>query len=132
MLWAFAENPAETFNIICHVLRQCTYDLILGSGFLTATETMSKHRRRITECIFSVFNVFHFSFLDNNYQFLEGTLGDTQTVHASPDTGAERNVMDMQYVGLALLYHFQTLSSFSYCYVILCSRLRYLRSQPHS
>ncbi|KAL9120167.1 MAG: hypothetical protein Q9187_003275 [Circinaria calcarea] len=53
--------------------------------------------QRVTECIFSVVNVFHFNFLDNNYQFLEGTLGDTQTVLASPDTGAERNVMNMQY-----------------------------------
>ena len=96
MRWAFAEKPAEIFDIICHVLPHCTYDLILGSGFLTATETMSKYRRRITECVFSIANAFHLNFLGNDSQYLRGSLADRYTVLALPDTGAEVNVIDKE------------------------------------
>ena len=96
--YAFAETPSEIFNIVCHVLPHCIYDLILGSTFLTATQTISKYRSRLTECIFSVANVFHFGYLGNSQQVLEGTLADQFITCAISDTGAERNVMDLQYV----------------------------------
>ena len=98
MKWSFAEKPAEIFNIVCHVLPHCTYDLILGSEFLTATETMSKYRRRVTECIFSTANLFHINFLGNDSQYLRGSLADRYTVIALPDTGADVNVIDKRYV----------------------------------
>ncbi|MCJ1248726.1 hypothetical protein MMC30_005945 [Trapelia coarctata] len=97
-LWAFAENPTETISVPCHVLPRCTYDLILGNGFLTATETMSKYRRRLTKCLFSVKRyVSHFGFLGDSYQRLGGRIGGEHHVLAVPDSGAERNVMDLQY-----------------------------------
>ena len=96
--YAFAEEPSKIFTLVCHVLPHCIYDLILGNAFLVATETMSKYRRRLTECIFSVANVFHLGFLGNCRQFLEGTLADQYVAYAIPDTGAERNVMDLRYV----------------------------------
>ncbi len=95
--WAFSEKPKERIDIICHVLPQCAYDLILGSKFLTATETFSKHRRRLVDCVFSTFNVFHLNFLDGGCQILDGKVGAYQ-VSAIPDTGAERNVMNLEYV----------------------------------
>ncbi|CAF9920878.1 hypothetical protein IMSHALPRED_005028 [Imshaugia aleurites] len=94
--WAFAEKPKEIIDIVCHVLPQCTYDLILGSKFLTATETFTKHRRRLVDCVFSMFNVFHLSFLDGRGQTLDGKVGG-YPVSAILDTGAERNVMNLDY-----------------------------------
>ncbi|KAL9069729.1 MAG: hypothetical protein Q9161_005314 [Pseudevernia consocians] len=94
--WAFSEKPNEVIDIICHVLPQCAYDLILGSRFLTATETFSKHGRRLANCVFSVFNVFHLNYLDGSRQTLDGKVGGYQVL-AIPDTGAERNVMDLGY-----------------------------------
>ena len=102
MLWAFAENPSETISVTCHVLQHCVYDLILGSTFLTSTGTLSRHRRRLVECLFSVANLFHFSFLDGSSQFLEGTLADRYPVLAVPDSGAEANVIDYRYVSVGI------------------------------
>lgn len=98
VLWAFAEKPKETLSILCHVIPRCTYDLILGNGFLTGTKTLTKFCHRMTRCLFSVVNsVPHFGFLGETYQRLEGTLDDRHSVLAIPDTGADRNVMSLQY-----------------------------------
>ena len=98
LLWAFAENPKETFSIVCHVISCCTYDLILGNGFLTATKTLTKFCHRLTRCLFSVVNnVPHFNFLGETCQRLEGTLANKHSVLAIPDTGADRNIMSLQY-----------------------------------
>ena len=95
--WSFAEKPKETFKLNFHVLPNCIYDVILGRPFLTITETLSKYRRRFTECVFSMFNVLRFGFLGDTRQVLEGSLGETQadkhSVLAGLDTGAECNVM---------------------------------------
>ncbi|KAL8706382.1 MAG: hypothetical protein Q9201_000527 [Fulgogasparrea decipioides] len=96
--WAFFENRKEAIPIVCHVLPNCIYDLILGNGFLTATQTLSKYRHRLTQCLFSVYNSFARSgFLSESSQRLRGTLADAYDVIAIPDTGAERNVIDMDY-----------------------------------
>ena len=59
---------------------------------------MSKFRHRLTKCLFSIINnVSHFGFLGETYQRLEGTIADTHQVFAIPDTGADRNVMSLQY-----------------------------------
>ncbi|MCJ1376633.1 hypothetical protein MMC20_007876 [Loxospora ochrophaea] len=58
---------------------------------------MSKFRRRLTRCVFSVVNMFHLNFLGNGSQRLEGFLADQYIALAAPDTGAERNVMDSEY-----------------------------------
>ena len=96
--YAFAEDPSKLYKLQCHVLPHCIYDLILGNPFLIATETLSVHRRRLTECLFSVVNMFHLNLLDNGCQFLEGRLADRSTIYALLDTGAERNVMDLKYI----------------------------------
>lgn len=98
--YAFAEEPSEIYKLVCHVLPHCSYDLILGNAFLVATDTLSRHRRRLTECLFSVVDVLHLSFLGNDCQLLEGTLADQYTTYALPDTGAEKNVVDLKYISL--------------------------------
>ena len=98
VLWDFAENPKETFLIVCHVLPHCTYDLILGNGFLSATKTLTEFCHRISRCLFSVVNnVSHFGFLGETSQRLRGALADKYPVLAIPDTGADRNIMSLQY-----------------------------------
>ncbi len=95
--WAFTEKPTELYDIVCHVLENCTYDVILGSKFLAVTETFSKHLHRLVKCAFNVPKMFHLNLLDGGHQTLSGKVGGHQ-VFASPDTGAERNVMDLEYV----------------------------------
>jgi len=99
LLWSFAENPEMTISVVCDVLPRCIYDLILGNGFLTATETLSKYRHRLTQCFFSMSNKLSaFAFLGEGCQVLEGILADEHFVLAVPDTGAERNIMSLQFV----------------------------------
>ena len=96
--WTFADKPKESFPILCHVLPHCTYELILGNSFLTATKTLTEFCHRLTKCLFRVVNnIPHFSFLGETCQRLHGTLADNLLVLAIPDTGADRNVMSLQY-----------------------------------
>ncbi|KAL8886835.1 MAG: hypothetical protein Q9215_005507 [Flavoplaca cf. flavocitrina] len=95
--YAFAGEPSKVFDLTCHVLKDCMYDLILGSTFLTATETLSKYRHRITDCVFKVMKFAHMAYAGSGSQLLQGTLDGSYPAFALPDTGAERNVMDLRY-----------------------------------
>ena len=99
--WTFSVSPREHSKITCDVLPNCNYDLILGSHFLTATQTLTKYKRRLTECLFSKVNTLRLNLLGNSHQRLGGFIGifeddtkDMFEVLAVPDTGAEANVMD--------------------------------------
>ena len=113
ILWAFAENPKEAFPILCHIIPRCTYDLILGNGFLTATKTLTKFCHRLTRRLFSVINNMpHFGFLGETYQWLQGTLAEEHSVLAIPDTGADRNIMSLQY---AVDHGFELMTGPNHC-----------------
>lgn len=96
--WAFADKPTETIEIVCHVISNCVYDLILGNRFLSMTETFTKYKHRLTKCLSSAARVLRFNLLDGSRQLLEGTLGYRKKVYAVPDTGAEGNVLDLRFV----------------------------------
>jgi hypothetical protein len=83
----FAEDPAKKYDLLFHVLPTCIFDVILGSAFLTATETLSKYGQRLTEYVFSIAGFFKFWFLGNRCHRLEGVLEDKYSVLAVPDTG---------------------------------------------
>lgn len=72
--------------------------MILGSPFLTATQTLSKYKHRLTECLFSAVNVPKLNFRGCDDSRLHGYVGgygeELIEVAALPDTGAERNIMD--------------------------------------
>jgi hypothetical protein len=87
--WAFAEDPTKKYDLLFHVLPSCIYDVILGHEVLTATETFSKYRRRLTECVFSVARVFKLSFLGNRCHRLGDFLDDAIQVLVVPDIGVE-------------------------------------------
>ena len=96
--WTFADKPKEDFQILCHVLPRCTYNLILGNSFLTATKTLTEFCHRLTKCLFKVVNyVSHFSFLGETSKRLHGTMADKFSILDVPDTGADRNVMSLKY-----------------------------------
>ena len=98
MEWSFDDNPSAVFPIICDVLPSCTYDLILGDHFLAATETLSRFQYRLTQCIPSATHRYpRFSLLGGGCQRLRGTLADVHSVHAIADTGAECNVIDLDF-----------------------------------
>lgn len=97
MMWSFAENPREKVEVLCDVLSEGIYDVILGSGFLKATKTMSKHRHRLSMCIFPSTNHLSMNFLGGGTQRLKGIVGAHHPTLAVPDSGADRNVMDFGY-----------------------------------
>ena len=97
MDWAFAEDPTKVSKISCHVLPNCTYDLVLGNPFLKATQTLTKYSRRLTPCVFRLPAIAHMGFLNAEGNYFRGTIGRKNTVFAVPDTGAERNIMDLEY-----------------------------------
>ncbi|KAL8751059.1 MAG: hypothetical protein Q9199_006672 [Rusavskia elegans] len=108
--WAFSDDPQNPSKIICDVLPKCNYSMILGSRFLTATQTLSKNKRRLTECLFSTVNVPRLNFLGCDDSRLHGYVGgygkELIEVAALPDTGAERNIMDRNFaVGHGLYIH---------------------------
>ena len=96
--WAFADKPRKTIEVVCHVISNCAYDVILGNRFLSMTETFTKYKHRLTNCLSSAARVLRINLLDGSRQILEGTLGDRHQTYAVPDTGAEGNVMDLRCV----------------------------------
>ena len=96
--WAFADKPKEIVQVVCHVISNCAYDVILGRRFLSMTETFTRYRHRLTNCLSSTAGVLRINLLDESRQFLKGTLGNRHQTDAVPDTGAEGNVMDLRYV----------------------------------
>jgi hypothetical protein len=84
------------YQLVCHVLPTCIYEVIIGRAFLIATETLSIFRHRITECSFPGFSFLNFGLLGEAHQRirLEGFLDDQHAVLALPDTGAECNVIE--------------------------------------
>ncbi|KAL9022976.1 MAG: hypothetical protein Q9196_007446, partial [Gyalolechia fulgens] len=94
--WAFLDRPKTLSKIVCDVLPDCTYPLILGSQFLAATQTLSKYKSRLTKCLFSLANVLHVNLLGGDTMRIRGRVGQDRNaiaVSAVPDTGAEGNVM---------------------------------------
>ena len=96
--WAFADKPTKPINIVCHVISDCVYDVILGNQFLSMTETFTKYKHRFTKCLSSAAKVLRFNLLGGGRQLLEGTLGKRNKVYAVPDTGAEGNVLNLRFV----------------------------------
>ena len=74
--YAFAEEPSKITKIVCYVLPNYIYNLILGNLFLTATEILIKYKHWLSKYVFSVIILFYLNFLENSFQRLVGTLVD--------------------------------------------------------
>lgn len=67
---------------------------------MTTTQTLSKYKHRLTECLFPISNVVQMNFLGGNRHRLSGEIGsDTEAFAfgAVLDTGAEGNVMNHRF-----------------------------------
>ena len=118
VLWAFADKPTETIELVCHVLERCSYNVILGGKFLWATKTLTQYRHRFTMCLRSLTKRIRVSLLNESRQYLQGMLKDNQKVYAVPDTGAEGNIIDLQYAE-----HFLFITKLAY-ELQICGRAR--------
>ena len=96
--WFFSGESTQRQPILCHVLRGGVYDILLGLKFLTSTETLTRFKHRLKQCAFRVSSLLQFGFVGQDSQRLRGTLGNNLKVSALADTGAERNVMDLDFV----------------------------------
>ncbi|KAJ4854429.1 gag-polyprotein putative aspartyl protease domain-containing protein [Trichoderma breve] len=85
--WEFAKQR-EKHMINCWILPGCIRDLVLGSSFLQATNTLKKFRDRIQVRLLGVFNRFSLSFLGGKKQRLRGYINGHLTA-ALPDTGSD-------------------------------------------
>ncbi|CZR56925.1 uncharacterized protein PAC_06814 [Phialocephala subalpina] len=100
--WELAD-PFKAYTLTCPVLEMCLFDVILGSQFLTETQTLSKYAYRISNCISP--RPFQFCLLGKSSSSITGSLGLWKDVFALLDTGAECNVIDYHYakcLGLAI------------------------------
>ncbi|KAK3325065.1 hypothetical protein B0H66DRAFT_599252 [Apodospora peruviana] len=101
--WQF-DKEDTIHNIVCTVLSSCASELILGSGFLTSTKTLTvfKHRVRkvrrpsssssswLTRATFSV------NLIGVNQQRISGFFNG-QTVTAVPDSGSDAMFVSASY-----------------------------------
>ena len=98
--WAFSEDENCITQLVCDVLPNCNYSLILGSQFLAATKTLTRYKYRLTECMFSTVKSLRVNLLGDYGQRLQGKLRRGKkafVASAAADTGAEANVMDHRY-----------------------------------
>ena len=102
--WSFVGERQKASEITCHVLPKCSFDLILGNPFLKATETMSRYRNRLSRCLFRTRNVLGMSYMSGGSGAFLGLLNGKYQIFALPDSGAERNVMNLQCVYLPREY----------------------------
>jgi len=94
--WSFAHEAMSKIKVLCHVLPNCAYDLILGRKFLATTQTFSKFRRRLVSCLFPCNNASSMNLVGSNGMTLDGVLENDIQASGIADTGAERNVIDYE------------------------------------
>ncbi|QYT03244.1 hypothetical protein H0G86_010214 [Trichoderma simmonsii] len=85
--WTFT-NEQITHTINCWILPGCTSDLVLGNGFLKATNALKKVCHRIKSKFFGVSRRLSLSYLGNEKQRLRGYLNGHSTA-ALADTGSD-------------------------------------------
>lgn len=90
----FAE--AQSYVLRFHVVKRCIQNLIIGSPFLRATKTLTKHWRRITT-VFRKTTSCRVRFIGAPRQRLLGFVGGVG-VSALPDTGADLSLVSADFV----------------------------------
>ncbi|KAM0724194.1 hypothetical protein Q7P37_000076 [Cladosporium fusiforme] len=93
------EGETEVHHLKFEVLRQCRFDIVLGSSFLKLTKTFTHFKHRVQEKIRNVFShrVFkHKVFSLGSRQYVNGWANGIY-VGALPDTGADVSVMSASF-----------------------------------
>ncbi|PVH69245.1 hypothetical protein DL98DRAFT_661784 [Cadophora sp. DSE1049] len=89
----FPEALSKIPPVVAHVVRDFTFDILLGSALLHATETTTKFIDRFVDCLFPNRNHWAFNCLGKTTQRFEGMMGDGIPFLGLPDTGSRRNIM---------------------------------------
>jgi predicted aspartyl protease len=106
--WNFT-NETKAFPLSCWILPGCVHDLILGSQFLKATETLKKHSSRIKNRLAAYATKLRLCSLDAKRQRLYGHLNGHLT-RALPDTGSDLMLISSAYareIGLQVERNFE-------------------------
>lgn len=93
--WKFAKER-KTHPVKCWILPGCAYDVILGSGFLKATQTLTKWANRIKRTVVSLPRRLHLKLLGEEKQRLCGSFNGHLTA-ALPDTGSDVMLVSLKY-----------------------------------
>jgi hypothetical protein len=89
----FSESPRKIPPVVAHVVRDFTFDILLGRALLDATETTTTFINRFVGCLFPTQNLWAFYRLGKTTQRFEGMMGDGIPFLGLPDTGSRRNIM---------------------------------------
>ncbi|KAL7905317.1 hypothetical protein GGI35DRAFT_461394 [Trichoderma velutinum] len=85
--WKFSKER-DTHTVKCWILPGCVSDLVLGNGFLRATNALKKVCHRIKSKLLGTPKLLQLSYLGNEKQRLRGYLNGHLTA-ALPDTGSD-------------------------------------------
>ncbi|GKT54382.1 hypothetical protein ColTof4_13828 [Colletotrichum tofieldiae] len=101
-VWKFASDPTKSWKITFYVVNKLVHDAVLGKDFLMCSETMTKHRHRLSRLKKPIHTLQGLQMLSVNNigavtQRLQGMIvGDP--VEALPDSGSEPNLLSLNYV----------------------------------
>ena len=97
--WGFASDPSQEWKLTFHVLADFVYDLILGSQFLFATQTMSHYKERLSTIPrpLQSLSVLRVNVLGSASRQVRGSLQEVR-VNALPDSGSEPSLLSYEYV----------------------------------
>jgi hypothetical protein len=90
---AFPDTPGQIMMVLARVVKQFSFDLLLGNPFLEATQTMEKYIHRFVRCLFSTRNLWSFCRVGETRRRFKATMGNDIPFAALADTGSRRNVM---------------------------------------
>lgn len=96
--WSFCGEPGTAWELTFHIVEDFFYDIVLGNDFLTSTQTMSKHQRRLSRVPvpMKALSVVFVNTLGRVNQRVRGFINDVQ-VDALPDSGCESNLLSFDY-----------------------------------
>lgn len=90
---AFLDTPDEITTVVARVVKEFSFNILLGNRFLEATQTMTQYIHRFVRCLFSTRNLWSFYRMGETYQRFNGTMGNQVLFQALADTAARRNIM---------------------------------------
>jgi hypothetical protein len=90
---AFPDTPGQIVMVLARVVKQFSFDLLLGNPFLEATQTMEKYIHRFVCCLFPTRNLWSFYRVGETRRRFKATMGNDILFEALADTGSRRNIM---------------------------------------
>jgi hypothetical protein len=94
---AFRDSPDQIINVVARVVKNFSFDILLGNPFLEATQTMQKHLHRFTCCLFPIKNLWSFCRIGETAQRFHATMENNIPFTALADTGSRRNIMSAEW-----------------------------------